>query len=160
MAAGGAGAKNVNAKVRELLADWLPQRGYELWDVEFVKLGNGHNLNVYVDKAGGMGTDDCEFVSRRLETQLDEENVIQGNYCLIVSSPGMDRPLLTDEHFARYRGAPVDVSLYRGVDGRKKYSGVLGERTADTLFLFTEDDGREVALPREYVSKVRLQVIF
>jgi ribosome maturation factor RimP len=72
----------------------------------------------------------------------------------------MDRPLLTDAHFARYKGAPVDVSLYKGVDGRKRYSGILGERTGDTLFIFTEEDGREVGLPREYVSKVRLRVIF
>jgi ribosome maturation factor RimP len=146
--------------VRELLSDWLPSHGYELWDVEFVKSGVGRSLNVYVDRDGGMGTDDCELVSRYLEDRLDESGVIEGAYYLVVSSPGMDRPLLTDEHFARYRGAPVDVSLYRGVDGSKTYSGILGERSADTLFILTEDEKREVALPRELVSKVRLQVIF
>jgi ribosome maturation factor RimP len=160
MATGNAIAKSVSARVRELLANWLPQHGYELWDIEFVKSGNNRNLNVYVDKEDGMGTDDCELVSRYLEKQLDEGDLIKGNYYLVVSSPGMDRPLLSDEHFARYRGAPVDVSLYKGVNGHKKYRGILGERTAEALFILTEDDGREVAIPREYVSKVRLQVIF
>ncbi|MDR2162623.1 MAG: ribosome maturation factor RimP [Clostridiales Family XIII bacterium] len=153
-------AKNVKARVKELLADWLPPRGYELWDVEFVRSGAGRHLNVYVDKDSGMSADDCELVSNYLGDRLDEENLIEGGYYLIVSSPGMDRPLLTDGHFARYKGAPVDVSLYKGVDGRKRYSGILGERTADTLFIFAGDDRREVGLPREYVSKVRLQVIF
>jgi ribosome maturation factor RimP len=156
----GVTAKNVKARVREILVDWLPQHGYELWDVEFAGPRAGRNLNVYVDREGGMGTDDCEFVSRYLSDRLDEADMIEGNYYLIVSSPGMDRPLLTDEHFVRYKGVPVDVSLYRGLDGRKRYSGALGERTADTLFIFTEEDGREVGIPREYVSKVRLQVIF
>jgi ribosome maturation factor RimP len=160
MAAKNPRVKSVTARVGELLADWLPQHGYELWDVEFAKSGADRDLNVYVDGADGMGTDDCEFVSRYLEARLDEEGLIEGAYRLIVSSPGMDRPLLTDGHFARYRGAPVDVSLYRGVDGRKTYSGILGERTADTLFLLSEEGGREIGLPREYVSKVRLQVIF
>jgi ribosome maturation factor RimP len=153
-------AKNIKAKVSELLADWLPSHGYELWDVEFVKSGAGRSLNVYVDKDGGMGTDDCEVVSRYLEGRLDEDGAIEGAYSLVVSSPGMDRPLLTDEHFARYRGAPVDVSLYKGVNGQKTYSGLLGERTADTLFLLSEEGTREVGLPRELVSKVKLQVIF
>ncbi|MDR1496301.1 MAG: ribosome maturation factor RimP [Clostridiales Family XIII bacterium] len=152
--------KSVKARVSELLVDWLPRHGYELWNVEFVKSGSGRDLNVYVDGRDGMSTDDCEFVSRYLEARLDEESLIEGAYCLVVSSPGMDRPLLTDEHFERYRGAPVDVSLYKGVDGRKTYSGVLGERTADTLTLLGENGGREIELPREYVSKVRLQVIF
>ncbi|MDR1042422.1 MAG: ribosome maturation factor RimP [Clostridiales Family XIII bacterium] len=152
--------KNVKDRVRELLADWLPPRGYELWNVEFVKAGASRNLNVYVDKASGMSADDCEVVSRYLSEKLDEEELITGNYYLIVSSPGMDRTLLTDEHFTRYKGSAVDITLYKGVNGRKAYGGVLGERTADTLYVVTEDDGIEVALPRELVSKVRLQVRF
>jgi ribosome maturation factor RimP len=107
-----------------------------------------------------MGTDDCETISRYLGRRLDDEDLIEGNYYLIVSSPGMDRPLLTDAHFARYKGTPVDVSLYKGVDGRKSYSGLLGERTDDTLFIVMENDGREVGLPRDLVSKVRLRVVF
>jgi ribosome maturation factor RimP len=143
-----------------MLSDWLPQRGYELWNVEFVKAGAERSLNVYVDRESGMGTDDCEVVSRYLSDRLDEEGLIDGRYNLVVSSPGMDRPLLTDEHFARYKGSPVDVSLYKGVDGRKTYSGILGERTADTLSVVSEEDGGETSLPRELVSKERLQVRF
>jgi ribosome maturation factor RimP len=181
-------AKNVTARIKELLSDWLPGQGYELWNIEFVKSGHDRNLNVYIDRLpepsganednraeedgsantaaggaeirGGIGTDDCERVSKYLSERLDEEELIDGNYYLIVSSPGLDRPLLTDEHFARYRGVPVDVSLYRGVDGRKKYSGILGNRTDACLTIVRKEDGCEVALPRELVSKVRLQVIF
>jgi ribosome maturation factor RimP len=176
------GNRNVTARVRELLEDWLPEQGYELWNVEYVKSGRERNLNVYIDRlpaadtgaqggdaAGlgahgdavrqGIGTDDCEAVSRYLSDRLDADDLIEGNYYLVVSSPGMDRPLLTDAHYARYEGVPVDVSLYKGVDGRKSYSGVLGARTDSELIIFAED-GREVRLPRELVSKVRLQVIF
>jgi ribosome maturation factor RimP len=152
--------RNVKERVRELLADWLPSRGYELWNVEFVRSGADRNLNVYVDKASGMSADDCEVVSRYLSEKLDEEELIDGNYYLVVSSPGMDRTLLTDGHFTRYKGSAVDITLYKGVDGRKAYGGILGERTADTRDIVSEDDGREVALPRELVSKVRLQVRF
>jgi ribosome maturation factor RimP len=102
--------RNVKERVRELLAGWLPSHGYELWNVEFVKAGADRNLNVYVDKESGMSADDCEFVSRHLSGKLDAEDLIDGNYYLIVSSPGMDRTLLTDRHFTRYKGSAVDIT--------------------------------------------------
>jgi ribosome maturation factor RimP len=149
---------SVTERVKKILEDYLPRHGYELWHVEFAKSGAERHLTVYIDGEDGIGTDDCEQVSRYLEQRLDAENLIDSSYCLIVSSPGMDRPLLTDGHFERYRGAPVDISLYKGVNGSKKYSGVLEERTETTLTL-TLDDGRAFRVPRALVSKVRLQVI-
>jgi ribosome maturation factor RimP len=148
----------VTERVKEILEGYLSQNGYELWHVEFAKSGKERHLTVYIDAEEGIGTDDCEQVSRYLEQRLDAENLIDASYCLIVSSPGMDRLLLTDEHFERYRGAPVDVSLYKGVDGSKRYSGALGERT-ETALTLTLDDGREFRAPRALVSKVSLQVI-
>jgi ribosome maturation factor RimP len=149
--------RNIVETVRGMLADFLPQNGYELWDAEFVKEGKDYSLKVYIDARAGIGTDDCEKVSRYLSARLDEVDLIDMPYALIVSSPGMDRPLLTAEHFRRYVGTPVEVTLYRGVDGRKAYSGILGERTEEYLVLGTEAGG--VRLPVTLVSKVRLQVI-
>jgi ribosome maturation factor RimP len=149
--------KDVVKTVRDLLDERLPELGYELWNVEYVKSGRDFNLNVYIDKAGGISTDDCEVVSKYLGAKLDELDLIDDAYYLIVSSPGLDRALLTDEHFKRYEGAEVDVSLYKGVNGTKKLSGTLKSRSEDKLVLIT--DGRELEIPREVVSRVRLAVI-
>lgn len=163
-------AANVVESVKRILAGFLAENGYELWNAEFVKTGRDYNLNIYIDAENGIGTDDCEKVSRFLEARLDEENLIDGQYYLIVSSPGMDRELLTDAHFKRYEGAPVDVALYRGYEGRKSWAGVLIRRTETELMLKAGDGDQCVALkkyedgvfgiPLEYVSKVKLQVIF
>jgi ribosome maturation factor RimP len=149
--------KDVVKTVRELLGERLPELGYELWNVEYVKSGSDFNLNVFIDKPGGISTGDCEAVSKYLGARLDERDIIGDSYYLIVSSPGMDRALLTDEHFARYAGSEVDVSLYRGVNGTKKLSGTLKSRDEDKLVLIT--DGEELEIPRDAVSKVRLAVI-
>ncbi|MDR1028364.1 MAG: ribosome maturation factor RimP [Clostridiales Family XIII bacterium] len=149
--------KSIVRIVKELLAEFLPQNGYELWHAEFVKEGKDYNLKVYIDSAEGIGADDCEKVSRYLGARLDEADPIEAPYYLIVSSPGMDRALLTPDHFRRYVGCPVDVALYKGVDGKKSYSGILGERTDEYLILYA--DG-EIRLPIPLIGKVRLQVIF
>ena len=146
-----------------MLADYLPENGYELWNVEYVKEGSDFYLRVYIDTlGGGIGTDDCERVSKYLSEALDKADPIESGYYLVVSSPGMDRPLLTDEHFKRYRGVPVDVSLYRAIGGKKKISGLLGVRTETNLELFPEEmgAGAPLQIPLEQISKVRLQVIF
>lgn len=153
---------NVIETVRNILEDFLEENGYELWNLEFVKSGKDFNLNIFIDSPNGIGTDDCELVSKFLSEKLDDEELIEKSYFLIVSSPGMDRPLLTDEHYERYKNTPVDVSLYKGFEGKKNHSGVLKERTDTELIILVEGkDGDEtLIIPRDIVSKVRLQVIF
>jgi len=149
--------KDIVKTVRALLDERLPELGYELWNVEYVKAGKDFNLNVYIDKEGGISTDDCEAVSRFLSAKLDELELIDDSYYLIVSSPGLDRPLLTDEHYKRYKGTEVDVSLYKSVNGTKKLSGTLAYRDEAELVLII--DGAELAIPRETVSKVKLKIV-
>ena len=44
---------------------------------------------------------------------------------LEVSSPGLDRPLKTPEHYVRFTGLEVEITLKMPFQGRKKYKGVL-----------------------------------
>jgi ribosome maturation factor RimP len=158
------GKTNIKAWVEETLAP-LQAEGYEVWNVEYAKEGRDKQLRVFVDKDGGIGIDGCETVSRYLSEKLDEADLIGEAYSLVVSSPGMDRPLLKDEHYARYIGMPVDVSLYKALDGRKKFSALLGEKTEEALRVTPIDAqtlapaGEELTVPIELVSLVRLMVV-
>ena len=117
------------AKVTELVAALAApiaeQNGCTLWDVEYVREAGQWFLRVYIDKPEGISINDCEAVSRPLSDALDEADPIEGSYVLEVSSAGADRPLKKPAHFQRFLGAEVDVRLYRPLDGRKEYTGVL-----------------------------------
>jgi len=103
--------------------------GYELVDCE---RSPGGLLRVYIDRLpdqaydlpGDLVTvDDCEKVNRQLQYALE---TIDADYSrLEISSPGVDRPLKTPAHFARFLGEQVEISLKAPFKGRKKYSGVL-----------------------------------
>ena len=159
-----AGKTNIKAWVEEILEP-LAKEGFEIWNVEYVKDGKEKQLRIFVDKEGGIGIDGCETVSRFLSEKLDEHDPIGEAYSLVVSSPGMDRLLLKDEHYARYIGVPVDVSLYKGYEGLKKFSALLGEKTEESLKLTPIDavslapQGDELTIPTELVSQVRLMVV-
>jgi len=155
-------------KIGELIAEWLEEfgqeNGYELARSEFVKEGGQKYLRVYVDKLenggyGTMSTDDCEIVSRFLSDKLDEADPIKENYVLEVSSPGMDRPLLSEKDFKRFTGSIVEVKLYEAMEGKKMLTGELTGYN-DGEITIKDESGREYILPKEKTAKVNLAVIF
>ncbi len=101
--------------------------GYELYDIEYKKEGSEWYLRIFIDKAQGMGVDDCEAYSRYISPLLDDEDPIKENYILEISSPGMFRKLKTPAHFEKYLGENVEVKLYKSIDGRRKVCGILKE---------------------------------
>jgi ribosome maturation factor RimP len=56
---------------------------------------------------------------------IDEHDPIEESYYLIVSSPGLDRPLKTPRDYKRSIGKKIDVKLYRPLDGHKEFTGEL-----------------------------------
>lgn len=154
--------KKITEIAAEMMADFLQQEGYELYNIEFVKEGKDWFLRVYVDMASGegyIGTEDCEKVSRFLSEKLDEEDPIEQNYYLEVSSPGMDRPLLKREHYERYVGSEVEIRLYKGKDGTKNIQGVLDSIEGETITV-TDHDNKKWELELAEIAKANLAVIF
>lgn len=141
----------------EILNAFLPGENLSLYDVEYVKEGPDRVLRVYIDKTDDyVGTHDCEIVSKYLSDKLDEIDPIEENYLLEVSSPGIDRELRRDEHFERYTGEVVDVSLYKAIDGEKKLTGKLVARNNKELKINIAGEEKTIAL--ELITRVNLAV--
>jgi len=117
--------KKIENQVEELVLPILEERAFDLVDVEYVKEGKNWFLRVYIDKPGGINIDDCEDVSQKLSEELDRVDPIKQSYILEVSSPGLDRPLKRDKDYERYKGALVEVKLFKAIDGKKVFEGEL-----------------------------------
>ncbi len=148
-------------KVRQLAAPLAAQEGLELVDVE---IGGGHGrqtLRLFIDKPGGVSLDECSSVSRALSTALDVEDPIQGSYDLEVSSPGLDRPLRTPEHFQQYGGNKVRVKTFGPVpecENRKTFVGILRGYEDGTVVV--DVDGKVFRVPYTQVSKANIEPVF
>ena len=115
-------------KVRQIAGPLAAQDGLELVDVELGGAGGHQVLRVFIDKAGGVSLDDCTSVSRSVSAALDVEDPLDGTYDLEVSSPGLDRPLRTPEHFEKFKGQKVRVRTFGPVpecENRKTFVGQL-----------------------------------
>ena len=154
--------KKVTVLAEELLGGFLEKEGYELYSSEFVKEGKDWFLRIYIDKPEGegyIGTEDCEKVSRFLSEKLDEEDAVEQNYFLEVSSPGMDRELIRPEHYRRYTGHQVEVRLYKSLDGEKNINGTLDSFDGDRVTI-TDENGKKWDLDFNDIARTKLAVIF
>ena len=114
-------AKQIVARVEELVRPLCEQAGVSLWDVEFEKEGGQYMLTVTVDHPEGVNIDQCEQVSRALDPMLDaKEFDDMPSYTLCVSSAGLSRRLKRPEHFEAFMGQTVEVGLYKAMNGAKQ----------------------------------------
>ena len=141
--------------------------GYDLVDIERTK---GGLLRVTIDLPYVAGTEqfinaeDCEKVTRQLVFVLEVEGAVYSR--LEVSSPGIDRPLKTEQDFARFAGDLIDLTLKDAIGAaaagstisanQKKFRGTL-ERTDGALpgWQIVWSDEPEVK-PGQKVSKKRV----
>jgi ribosome maturation factor RimP len=138
----------------ELLGPVVANLGYELWEIEYAPRAGGGLLRLYIDSPDGISLDDCEKVSRAVSAVLDEADPIPNEYTLEVSSPGLDRVLRTQAHFARFAGERVKVEMIALINGRKRFQGRLQKVGESEITL--ETDGGEVSLPIEDIHRARL----
>ena len=133
--------------------------GYELVDVEYVKENGGMSLIFTIDKDGGVDIDDCEIVSKKIDPMLEEINPTDDKpYTLVVSSPGLDRPLKTDRDLKRGLGKDVEITLFAKLDGKKLFEGVLENFDEKTLTISTE--AGNIVLDREKIAATKLVIKF
>ncbi len=142
----------VEKAVEPLVEELIRDGDLELVDVEYVKEKDWY-LRVFIDRPGGVGIEDCQSLSERLEAELDRRDIVPESYILEVSSPGLDRVLKKDRDFEREMGKTVDVSLYEPLDGEKSLTGTLAAWDGKSLTL-----EERAPIPREKIAQVRLHI--
>ena len=111
--------------------------------------------DIYIDKDGGVGLDDCQEVSGLLDERIEKLGILNDRFILEVSSPGLDRALKKEKDFQREMGKKVDITLYKPLNGEKNITGVLTGYAGDTIII---DEERE--LPLKDIALVRLHIDF
>lgn len=149
----------VEARIAALIAPPAAQLGFRLVRVRLSGL-NGCTLQIMAERAdGGMTIEDCELLSQNISPLLDVENIVDRQYNLEISSPGMDRPLARKSDFAVWRGHLAKIETRSLIDGRKKFRGVIAAVQDDAVLLRTagKDGGEtELALPFSELAEANL----
>jgi ribosome maturation factor RimP len=96
-------------------------------------------------------------VSRKVDKFLDSrEEIFGGRYYLEVSSPGLDAPLFYIKDFKKYVGKTVRIKTHDPVGSRRNFKGKIIEILSNNDIKLGLDDGTEILIPFQNISKARL----
>jgi ribosome maturation factor RimP len=126
----------------------------ELVVLEEVGSRRQKSLRLFIDHPSGVTHELCSLVSGAVGRALDEADVIEGEYALEVSSPGIERLLRKRNHFEAQVGKKVYVKTRTPVEGSTVWQGILLEVAADDIVV--QEAGREARIPLADISGAHL----
>jgi ribosome maturation factor RimP len=118
-------------------------------------------LQVMAERADGtMPIEDCARLSEAISAAFENDDPIEGEYVLEVSSPGIDRPLTRRRDFESYAGHAARIDLRTPLEGRKRLKGIVrGLRGEDVLVEIEAGPGgatTQLAIPYSSIGEAKL----
>lgn len=142
---------DMTERLLALVEPVIAEHDVELYDLELA----GGTLRITIDRPGGVDLEAIGSVTRAVSRLIDEQDPIPGGFTLEVTSPGLERPLRTPEHFARAVGETVNVKTRAGVEGDRRLKGTVVSADADAVTIAPEGGGEPRTLTYAQVERAR-----
>lgn len=137
----------------------LESMGYALVSIEWTTFDRRRTLVFYVDRLdGGITMDECEKISIYLSRELDNMEELDFPYDLSVSSPGLERLLLTDADLRRSKDKLLEIKLYRKLNGKKHFDAFLEDYDEQSITVSYE--GNSEVIQRSDIAKMTQKIVF
>lgn len=155
--------EDIRTKINTFLEDFFKKNvfnGIDFYGTEIVGSLNQAILRVYIDKDPVVSIDNCVFIAKLLDEPLeifiDSEKLLPGAYVVEVSSPGLDRPLFTPDHFKKHLKARIRLKTKQKINNQQHFKGLLKEILEDNSVLLLIDETKLVKIEFENISKTNL----
>ncbi|CDE72403.1 ribosome maturation factor RimP [Acidaminococcus sp. CAG:917] len=135
--------------------------GYEIVEVNFSKEYRKLNLNFFIYKKGGVDLNDCENFSNALDSLLEElADKFPSDYVLNVSSPGLDRPIVSDDDFRR--ALDTEIEVFINGDKKEAVRGKLKAYDTEKITVSENKKGqiKEINILRQNIRKAQPWIKF
>ena len=144
-------------KITDIITPLFEEMGVRLVCVILKNDGTDQLLQILAEdpETHNLGVDDCAKLSREISLLMDVEDPLKSAYRLEVSSPGIDRPLFSEDDFKSYCGHEAKIEIEPPlVTGQKRFRGTI-EKMEDNIITITMDN-ELVDLPYKDVTKAKL----
>ena len=148
----------LSSKEQQLLNALTPKaqtENVEIVTIEVVGSKKAPTIRVFIDTENGVSFDELSSAQAWINDIMDELDPFPGAYTLEVSSPGIDRPLRTPEHFERFCGKTAVVKTSEAIEGRSSFTGTIENATAECVALMVE--GESIEIPFGIIKRAHLQ---
>ncbi|MCX5694055.1 MAG: hypothetical protein NT014_02795 [Candidatus Omnitrophica bacterium] len=105
---------------------------------------------------GAITLQECAIACRQIKDLLEEKNIIDTDYVLEVSSPGLDRLLKSQKDFLRVLNKEVVFFLKELVSGKCQWQGLICKVSDNSVFVQTPGEILEISLTK--INKAKLVI--
>lgn len=150
--------QKILVELKDFMETCLKEKGLDLVDLIYRYEGNSLFLRALVDKPeGGISLDECAHLNEEIGRILDDKDIVRQSYILEVSSPGLDRPLVTKSDFLRCNNRNVRFFLDEPINGKMELQGTITKIDGDSVYI-KDLQGKLIEIPLRNINKAK-QVI-
>ena len=114
--------RQIEERIMERLNELL-NSNIEAIDVKIFGTKAGKSIEIIIESDNGISLDDCAETSNTVKNFIKLENMLEDDFNIQVSSPGINRPLFNLKDFIKYQGEKVFVELKRNLNNQKRFTG-------------------------------------
>lgn len=142
----------INSRIEEI----VKAHGFIL--VDLVTRGDNHLriIEVYIDGEKGITAIDCANVSRDLDQAIESEKLVDRNYRLDVSSPGVERPLKFLVQYVKHINRKFEIDY--NDDGEKSLTAKLVRIDGEDLIFAVKE--AEYKINFNNITKAKVIISF
>ena len=147
----------LETKIAEITNPVITDLGFAPFCVKVIGTDGAKTVQIMAEDPATkrLGVDDCAKISRAVSAVMDVEDPIKGAYRLEVSSPGIDRLLLTLKDYDRYKGFDVKIETDTPAEnGQRKFRGKIGDVKDKIIEINTDQGLAEISF--ETIVKAKL----
>ena len=142
-------------EIASTAAGLFAAQGFILVDIVVRQGAQELSLNLFADRPqGGINLEECSLLNRLMRQGLDEKKILNGQYALEVSSPGLDRPLKTKADFIRCLNKQAVFFLNDLINGKLQWQGLI--KNVGEVAVFIEREGEVLEIPLIKINKAKL----
>ncbi len=138
------------SEIEKIVHAVVDRKGFEVVDIE-MGAGKRPMLTVFVyDPKEPITVKNLKDISRAISDELDIADIIADKYYLVVSSPGLDRPLKSKRDFERNIGEKVKITF---TDGKVKKGKLISVINSDDGGAVVVEDKEKMEFPIRTIKK-------
>lgn len=147
---------NIEDKVLNILNEPLKGIGYKIIFVN-QSIKGPKNLQIIAERIIDQKLDinDCVKISKFSTVLLENEESINFDFGLEVSSPGVDRLLIKIDDYKKFRGSMVKMIFINDLGEKQKISGLISDVTKNNMIKIKSND-EKLTIPFDSVYECRI----
>ena len=135
-------------RINEVLNDNI-----EAINVKVFGVRNQKSVQIIIESTDGVTIQTCSNVTKIAQNIIKLDEIIESDYNIEVSSPGINRPLFNLRDFIKYQGEKAFVELKRNINNHKRFTGIY--KIINNKIVF-QDQNSPIEISIENIKKANL----